>query len=233
MYGDVHPHPGPRHDTPKAVNTSQHGTSLPSVACSNTYSSLSVVNANARSIVNKRSLLNLELATNLYDIIILTKTHLDNIIAEREIFPRGYTVFGRDRELQGRHGGGILIATQDSIKAFPRSDLPTISSELHFVDIVLPKRKKVTLGVFYRPPNNDLKLLEDLKLVLNEILQSDLILVGDFNLCSIDWSNVRALENSAKCKLLLDIVQDNFLTQLSPTHENNTWILCLLLHQTL
>ena len=230
MRGDVHPNPGPRHDTPNAVNTSQHDASLPSVACSNTYSSLSVFYANARSIVNKRNLLNLELATDLYDIIILTETHLDNTIADREIFPRGYTVFRRDRELQGHHGGGILIATRDPIKAFPRSDLPTISSELHFVDIVLPKRKKLTLGVFYRPPNNDLKPLEDLKLVLNEISQSDLILVGDFNLCSIDWSNVRALENSAKCELLLDIVQDNFLTQLvkSPTRENNILDLVLV-----
>ena len=84
MHGDVHPHPGPQHDTPNAVNTRQHGASLPSVACSNTYSSLSVFCTNARSIVNKRSLLNLELATNLYDIIILTETHLDNTIADRE-----------------------------------------------------------------------------------------------------------------------------------------------------
>jgi len=84
------------------------------------------------------------------------------------------------------------------MKAFPRSNLPTISSELHFVDTVLPKRKKLMLGVFYRLPNNDFKPLEDTKLVLNEISKSDLILVGDFNLCSIDWSNVRALENSAK-----------------------------------
>ena len=230
IHGDVHPHPGPRHNTPNAVNTSQHGVFLPSVARSNTNSSLSVFYINARSIVNKRSLLNLELATYTYDIVILTETHLDNTIADREIFPRGYTVFRRDRELQGRHGGGILIAAKDSIKAFPRSDLPTTSSELLFVDIVLPNRKKLTLGVFYRPPYNDLKPLEDLKLVLNEISQSELILVGDFNLCSIDWANVRALENSAKCELLLDIVQDNFLTQLvkSPTRGNNILDLVLV-----
>ena len=75
-----------------------------------------------------------------------------------------------------------------------------------------------------------MKPLEDLKLVPNEISQSDLILVGDFNLCSIDWSNVRALENSAKCELLLDIVQDNFLTQLvkSSTRENNILDLVLV-----
>ena len=48
--------------------------------------------------------------------------------------------------------------------------------------------------------------------------------------CSIDWSNARALENSAKCELLLDIVQDNFLTQLlkSLTRENNILDLALV-----
>ena len=73
-HGDVHPHPGPRYNTPNAVNTSQHGVFLPSVVRPNTNSSLSVFYTNARSIINKRSLLNLELATYTYDIVILTET---------------------------------------------------------------------------------------------------------------------------------------------------------------
>ena len=138
------------------------------------------------------------------------------------MFPRGYTVFRRDRELHGRHGG-ILIAIRDSIKAYLRSDLRCNTSELDFVEIVFPNRKRLTLGVFYRPPNNDSKPLEDLKFALNQISQNEVILVGDFNLCAIDWSNVWALEKSAKYELLLDIMHDNFLTHLvkSPTREND------------
>ena len=91
-HGDVHPNPGPRHNTPNAVNTSQHGVFLPSVVRPNTNLSLSVFYTNTRSIVNKRSLLNLEPATYTYDLVILTETHLDNTIADREIFLRLYSV---------------------------------------------------------------------------------------------------------------------------------------------
>ena len=75
---------------------------------------LSVFYTNARSIASKRSFLNLEVASNVYDINFLTDTHLDNTITDGEIFPQGCTVFRCDRELHGRHGGGILIAIGDS-----------------------------------------------------------------------------------------------------------------------
>ena len=98
-----------------------------------------------------------------------------------------------------------------------------MTSGLYFVDIVLPNRNKLTLGVLYRPPNDDTKPLEDLKLALNQILLRELILVGDFNLPFIDWSNARALETSANYELPVENLQDNFLTQLgkSPVRENN------------
>ena len=41
------------------------------------------------------------------------------------------------------------------------------------------KNRKVTLGVFYRPPNNDPKPLEDLQAVLQEFSTKELILVGE------------------------------------------------------
>lgn len=123
-----------------------------------------------------------------------------------------------------------MIAIRDLIKAYPRSDLRCYTSELDFVEIVFPNRKRLTLCVFYRPPNNDLKPLEDLQFAVNEVSQNEVILVGDFNLCAIDWSNVWVLEKSAKYELLLDIVHDNFLTKLvkSPTSENNILDLVLV-----
>ena len=95
---------------------------------------------------------------------------------------------------------------------------------------MFPNRKRLTLCVFYRPPNNDLKPLEDLQFALNQISQNEVILVGDFSLCAIDWSNVWVLEKSANYELLLDIVHNNFLTKLvkSPTRENNILDLVLV-----
>ena len=144
------------------------------------------------------------------------------------IIPSNYTVFRRDGKINGRSGGGVLIATCDYIKAVPR-DTSQYDSEFIFVDLLLSHNRKVTLGVFYRPPNNDTKPLEDLQAALQMLSAKELILQGDFNLPEIDWLNTRALRQSDVCTLLMDIVQDNFLTQLvkEPTRESN--ILDLLL----
>ena len=52
-----------------------------------------------------------------------------------ELFPSNYKVFRRDRPYNGRKGGGVLIATQDTVKVFQRED-PLCDSELLFVDIL-------------------------------------------------------------------------------------------------
>ena len=96
-------------------------------------------------------------------------------------------------------------------------------SELLFVDLLFPTNRKITLGVFYRPPNNDTKPLEDLQQVLDNLSTSELIMVGDFNLPDVDWPNSRATNNSTNYDLLFDVIQDNFLSQLvsEPTREQN------------
>ena len=116
----------------------------------------------ARSIVNKTSRLELDIASSSYDIITLTETHLDDSISDGEILPSNYTVFRRDRKIKGRSGGGVLIATRDYIKSVPR-DTSQYDSEFTFVDLLLSHNRKVALGVFYRPLNNDTKPLEDLQ----------------------------------------------------------------------
>lgn len=98
--------------------------------------------------------LELNIASSSYDIITLTETHLDDSISDGEILPSNYTVFSRDRKINGRSGGGVLIATHDYIKAVPR-DTSQYDSEFIFVDLLLSRNRKVTLGVFYRPPNNE------------------------------------------------------------------------------
>jgi hypothetical protein len=49
------------------------------------------------------------------------------------------------------------------------------------------------------------------------------VLLGDFNLPDFSRSNNTALSNSENYSILMDIIQDNFLTQLvtEPTREHN------------
>ena len=84
--------------------------------------------------------------------------------------------------------------------------------------------------MFYRPPGSDTKPLEDLQTFIQGLdSTADLILVGDFNLPEIEWSCNRALQQSHNHALLIDIIQDNFLTQLVSEPTRNQNILDLLI----
>ena len=71
--------------------------------------------------------------------------------------------------------------------------------------------------------NNHPEPLEDLQAALHEFSTNELILLGDFNLTEIDWSNNRVLRQSDIYTLMMDVVQDNFLTQLmnEPSRDSN------------
>ena len=96
-------------------------------------------------------------------------------------------------------------------------------SSSSLIDIIFPNNRKTTIGAFYRPPNYDIKPLEDLKSALTNLSTPELVLMGDFNLSDVDWSIPRSLNDSVNYTLLMDIVQDNFLIQLvdTPTRDGN------------
>ena len=102
-------------------------------------------------------------------------------------------------------------------------------SKFIFIEIIFSNNRKTTIGVFYRPPDNDTKPLEDLKSALTNLSTPELVLVGDFNLSDVDWSIPRLLNGSVNYILLMDIVQDNFLIQLVDTPTRNRNILDLVL----
>jgi hypothetical protein len=183
---------------------------------------LSVFYANARSIVNKIDKLRLEIESGQIDIVVLTETHLDNNVLDSEFFSQDFVVFRRDRKHLGRHGGGVLISLKKGLQAIQREDVDCMS-ELLFVDIMLHSKKKLSLGVFYRPPDEDSKSLEELNRMLGEKISSDVILLGEFNITGINWINLSSQRNSVLQNLLMYIVPDHFLNQLidQPTRDLN------------
>ena len=96
-------------------------------------------------------------------------------------------------------------------------------AEILVVEIMLKHNQKITLMVFYRPPNNELHSLEELQRVIDEISTPEYIIVGDFNVSTINWANISPSPPSPVSMLLVDIVQDNFLSQLvsEPTRDKN------------
>ena len=65
----------------------------------------------------------------------------------------------------------------------------------------------MTIGVFYRPPNRELRPLEE----LNEILSENLILLlADFNISDYNWNNISPQRDYLLENLLIDIVNRHF-----------------------
>ncbi|KXJ10081.1 hypothetical protein AC249_AIPGENE18642 [Exaiptasia diaphana] len=102
VFMDIPTNPGPQTNRRNTTNSTPRQRKS---------TELSVFYANARSIVNKITSIALEIRMTAYDIIILTETHLDNTVFDTELLPENYTLFRRDREINGRLGGGVLIGT--------------------------------------------------------------------------------------------------------------------------
>lgn len=70
-------HPSPRHTHRNGASNASDDNNPPSQSRKQGATRLSVFYANARSIVNKIAKLQMEIANNSFDVIVLTEAHLD------------------------------------------------------------------------------------------------------------------------------------------------------------
>jgi hypothetical protein len=150
------------------------------------------------------------------DVIALTETWLNSDIDNSEIGIVGYDIFRADRKPTMK-GGGILIYVRSNIPAveFTYMRSPLSIHESLWITISQKNRKRLFIGVIYRPPrhdnNHDNLLFEELISISKD---HEILVVGDFNAPNVDWSILQATssENSFD-KKLLDFVLDEFLFQ--------------------
>ena len=114
---------------------------------------LSVFYANSRSVINKVDMLRSIACVEKLDIIGITETWLDtagkHFLPEVEI--EGYNLFHKDRE--GRRGGGVALYVKSTINSYVNTTIKTDSNtESLWIDIIMG-RKKLVVGIVYRPPD--------------------------------------------------------------------------------
>ena len=179
---------------------------------------------NARSIVNKRLDLRTHVTIGKQDVIGITETWLNDSINDLEILPSTFTIHRKDRE--GR-GGGALLAVRSNIQCFRRMDLET-DCELLWCEVFPVPSYSYFIGVFYRPPNNDLKCLQELAKSLEKLEDLSnryrVLLLGDFNLPDIDWNVISPLHPNQLSDFFCDCIVNQFcLTQVvdSPTRSDS------------
>ena len=99
----------------KALNV-QEDTRCKGIQGNTPKSEIKCVCLNARSIINKKTELNIMVDDIKSDIIGITESWANNDITNAELGLEGYVMFRKDRI--GRRGGGVLLYIKDTIPAY-------------------------------------------------------------------------------------------------------------------
>lgn len=152
----------------------------------------------------KTKLHNLRLAAQLnnYDVIIGTETWLDDSVNDGELFDSRYIIYRRDRAstpLGSKKGGGVLIAVSRAIDSTRVTKWESDAEDL-WVKLKTDSGKgNLYICAAYLPPpvqHGPLNLILDNVDAVIESTGGDVIIAGDFNLGSIDWSTDNTLSSS-------------------------------------
>jgi hypothetical protein len=196
--------------------------------------------ANFQSIKHKAADLAAFDNTESPDIILGNESWIDDNIASAEIFPSHFQIIRNDRNSSG---GGVFIATKDTIPRLERPDLHVIGENCEIIWCqLLLNGTSMFIGSYYRPQKSttDLSNLNDcLSKIFQENKSPHIILGGDFNLPNMTWKSPIRPSNALQ-EEIINIANDYGLEQmvLFPTrrHTNGTeniLDLCFTTHPSL
>lgn len=145
-----------------------------------------------------------------------------------------FDIFRKDRPDSCR-GGGVLIATNRNLRCSPVQILSPLEMIWLSCNATHPR---VLIGVCYRAPNSDSSfspILHDaLSTLKAKYPNSPILLFGDFNFPSADWSDPHSMlsKNSADCDFVnvgLTIGLSQLVTQATRITDHSSNILDLVL----
>ena len=180
---------------------------------------LSIFYTNARSIGSKINDLAATISINKPAILLICETWLNESTSNAGISIPNYEICARvDRSDTGNGiGGGLIVYSRLGIKILPFDKHNDSNFNQYTAFSIMTETEKLNLVFIYRPPSSDLQNLEELcKIVKNS--DKNTIIIGDFNLPSINWRNGTA---DQKGRRLLEAVEEADMTQLVdfPTHN--------------
>ena len=166
---------------------------------------------NARSIINKKTELNIMVDDIKPHVIGITESWANNDITDAELGLEGY-VMG-----MGRRGGGVLLYIKETIPAYEVQLQEEADCKEALWCNLVTGHTTTTIGVVYRCPNITIQNNEIIHNAISEVSKGDCIIMGDFNHGNIKWDSQQS--TGVEDQMFLCLVQDNFLTQhvLEPT----------------
>ena len=140
------------------------------------------IRANLQNLESYLQLLNIE-----FSVIGITETWLDDISYLLYTMPNFNFI---ENHRKNKSGGGVAIFLRDGIPYKQRTDLSVFNEyrESCFVEIeksVFGHERNVVVGVFYRPPNNDIQYFIDVVKDICDKLRNEnelCYLLGDYNI---------------------------------------------------
>lgn len=156
------------------------------------------------------------------DILLCQETKVDDSVSSIELFPESFTVFRKDRNM---NGGGVCIAVRKELQAMHCLDLNVANLEAIWVQLITSDHQPLYICSVYRPNNDDIELLRKPLESLSRRHHSRppfIVVAGDLNYPQIDWSTESTVDGS--CNAFLDVLNDFHLHQLvsTPTRFGST-----------
>ena len=150
------------------------------------------------------------LSTNSVDVLAINETRLDSSITDCEVFIPGYEIFRRDRNINGRHGGGVCFYVQNNINCIPHCDLNVMDLENLCIEIHKPHSKPFLVASWYRPLDSSVDKFDLFEGLVGRIDAEGLeyYIFGDMNV------NVNSSNSGSNLCLLTDIADVYGLQQL-------------------
>ncbi len=170
---------------------------------------LTILYANCRSLFYKLDELRVMIATHNPHMICLCETWLDETIDDSDLSLPGFHLVRRDRN---RHGGGLVVYTQESLSC------NTLLSHKQIEMLILEvstSNLNLTCALVYRPPSSDATILHEIEESLERLPATktkSLLLIGDFNI------NITVTSNP----ILSSIQATHNLKQVISTPTRNT-----------
>ena len=109
---------------------------------------------NITSLIKHIDELRILLDSNPVDVLAINETRLDSTINDCEVYISGYDIIRRDRNVNGRFGGGVCFYVRSTINFLPRPDLSIEVLENLCIEVRKPRSKPFLIATWYRPPDS-------------------------------------------------------------------------------
>ena len=139
------------------------------------------------------------------DVLAINETRLDSTISDNEMHVPGYDIVRRDRNVNGRlGGGGGCFYVRCNINYSPRLDLSIDQIENLCIEIRKPKCKRFLVATWYRPPDSLISTFSYFETLVGRIDAENIeyYLMVDLN---CDLSSKELDHNSTKLMNIADL----------------------------